>query len=204
MKLPQQLCKLLEEGETSKVLSLQSKVKAAYPNYLDAVQEFCGSLEKDSKQYKRYMDQLQVQVLPVTLVNPSSDIARMTWALLDSKADTHLLSRRLFTELGFRGTPIRTKLQLANGDTKVFNTHETSCIIEDLDGAYSFHLDVVRVVDRLSNLKGSIPSPTDLLPHDYLSDIQFPDLGESNVELIVGMSTPELHVFSDICQGEVT
>ena len=34
----------------------------------------------------------RLQVLPVTLVNPSSGIARKTWALLDSGADTHLLS----------------------------------------------------------------------------------------------------------------
>ena len=61
-KLLQQLRKLLEEeGEAPEILSLQSKVKAAYRKYLDAVQEFCGSLERDSEQYKRYMDQLQVR-----------------------------------------------------------------------------------------------------------------------------------------------
>ena len=144
----------------------------------------------------------RLQVLPVTLVNPSLGVAGKTWALLDSGADTHLLSRRLFTELDLFGTPIRTKLQLANGDTKVFNTHETSCIIEDPDGAHSFHLDVVQVVDRLPNLKGSIPSSTDLLCHDHLSDIQFPDIGDGDVELIIGTGSPELHVFSEIRQGD--
>ena len=146
----------------------------------------------------------RLQVLPVTLVNPFSSATKKIWALLDSGADTHLLSRRLFTELDLSGTPIRTKLQLANGDTKAFNTHETSCIVKDTDGTHSFHLDVVRVVDRLPNLKGSIPSSTDLLCHDHLSDIQLPDIGGGDVELIIGTGTPELHVFSEVRQGDDT
>ena len=92
----------------------------------------------------------------------------------------YLLSRRLYTELDLSGAPIRTKLQLANGETKAFNTHETSCIIEDTDGTHSFRLDAVRVVDRLPNLKSSIPSSTDLSRHDHLCDIQISDIGESD------------------------
>ena len=146
----------------------------------------------------------RLQVLPVTLVNPFSSATEKIWALLDSGADTHLLSRRLFSELDLSGTLIRTKLQLANGDTKAFNTHEISCIVEDTDGTHSFHLDVVRVVDRLPNLKGSIPSSTDLLCHDHLSDIQLPDIGGGDVELIIGTGTPELHVFSEVRQEDDT
>ena len=61
-KLLQHLRKLLvEKGEASEVLGLQSRVKEAHRKCLDAVQEFCGSLDRDSEQYKRYMDQLQVR-----------------------------------------------------------------------------------------------------------------------------------------------
>ena len=61
-KLLQQFRKLLvEEGEASEILGLESRVKEAHRKCLDAVQEFCGSLDRDSEQYKRYMDQLQVR-----------------------------------------------------------------------------------------------------------------------------------------------
>ena len=61
-KLLQQLRELLvEEGEAFEVLGLQSRVKEAYRKCFDAVQKFCGSLDRDSKQHKRYIGQLQVR-----------------------------------------------------------------------------------------------------------------------------------------------
>ena len=145
-----------------------------------------------------------LQVLPVFVVNPTTGKNRKTWALLDTGADTHLLTHHLFSELDLCGTPIHSRLQLANGDIKTFDTEETSCMITDIDGNVSFHLEEVNVVDRLPNLGGSIPSSDNLLRHEHLADVHIPDIDENEVELIIGTGSPELHVFSEVRRGDAT
>ena len=75
-----------------------------------------------------------LQVLLVSIVNPSTGIAKNSWALLDTGVDTHLLSCCLYSELGFEGKPVWSRLQLPNGDLKTFHTHKTSCVVQDVDG----------------------------------------------------------------------
>ena len=146
----------------------------------------------------------RLQVLPVLVVNPTTGKNRKTWALLDTGADTHLLTHHLFSELDLCGTPIHSRLQLANGDIKTFDAEETSCMITDIDGNVSFHLEEVNVVDRLPNLGGSIPSSDNLLCHEHLADVHIPDIDENEVELIIGTGSPELHVFSEVRRGDAT
>ena len=146
----------------------------------------------------------RLQVLPVFVVNPTTGKNQKTWALLDTGADTHLLTHNLFSELDLCGTPIHSRLQLANGDIKTFDTEETSCMITDIDGNVSFHLEEVNVVDRLPNLGGSIPSSDNLLRHEHLADVHIPDIDENEVELIIGTGSPELHVFSEVRRGDAT
>ena len=53
----------------------------------------------------------RLQVLPVCIINPANGKGQEIFALLDSGADTHLLSRRVYTELGLQGKPVRSRLQ---------------------------------------------------------------------------------------------
>ena len=143
----------------------------------------------------------RLQVLPVSIVNPSTGVARNPWALLDTGADTHLLSRRLYSELGFEGKSVWSKLQLANGDLKTFHTHETSCVVQEVNGNRSFQLEGVQIVDQLPDLSCSIPTTSDALRHEHLAGLEFPNIAGDEVELLIGTGTPELHVFSDVGRG---
>ena len=144
----------------------------------------------------------RLQVLPVLVVNPSTGAGKECWALLDTGADTHLLSRSLYSELGLEGQPVLSSLQLANGDLKTFHTYETCCVLQDVNRNCSFHLDGVRVVEKLPDLSGSIPSTTDALRYEHLAGIEISDISGDKVELLIGTGTPELHVFLEVRRGD--
>ena len=58
------------------------------------------------------------------------------------------------------------------------------------------------MVLRLPDLSGSIPSTEDVGRNPHLADIKLPVVAEaSKAQLIVGMSSPNLHVFSEINQN---
>ena len=143
----------------------------------------------------------RLQVLPVSIVNPSTGASRNCWALLDTGSDTHFLTHRLYSELGLDGQPIQSRLQLADGGLKTSQTFESTCVIQDIVGNHSFQLESVRVVDRLPDLSGSIPSTSDALRHEHLSGIELPVIEGNRVELLIGTGAPELHVFSEVRQG---
>ena len=143
----------------------------------------------------------RLQVLPVSIVNPSTGVAKNSWALLDTGANTHLLSRRLYSELGLEGQPVWSRLQLANGDLKIFYTHETDCVVQKVNGNCSFQLEGVRIVDQLPDLSGSIPTTSDALRHEHLAGLEFPNITGDKVELLISTGTPELHIFSNVRRG---
>ena len=143
----------------------------------------------------------KLQVLAVSLKNPLTGLKKNIWALLDSGADAHLLTEKLYLELGLEGRPILSKLQLADGGLKTLKTFETDCVVQDVDGNQSFHLNDVCVTEHLPDISGSIPSAADVTHYDYLTGIEIPSIDEKEIELIIGMKTPELHIFSEVRHG---
>ena len=143
----------------------------------------------------------KLQVLAVSLKNPLTGLKKNIWALLDSGADAHLLTEKLYLELGLEGRPILSKLQLADGGLKTLKTFETDCVVQDVDGNQSFHLNDVCVTEHLPDISGSIPSAADVTHYDYLTGIEIPSIDEKEIELIIGMKAPELHIFSEVRHG---
>ena len=122
----------------------------------------------------------------MALNNPSTGANTKTWALLDTGADTHLLTRDLFDELGLKGQPVHSKLQLADGDVKTFRSLETRCVVHDCNGDNPFVLEEVRVIDELPDLTGSIPTISDVLCNEHLFGLEMPVIDKGKVELLIG------------------
>ena len=96
----------------------------------------------------------KLQVLAVTLKNPLTDFKKTTWALLDSGADAHLLTKKLHLKLGLEGRPILSSLQLADGVFRTLKTFEADCIVQDVECKHSFPLDDVCVTEHLPDING--------------------------------------------------
>ena len=91
-------------------------------------------------------------MLPVCVTNKENGSNTDVLALLDSGADTHLLSQRLYTQLGLYGNPIKSNLQLAEGSVKMLGTFETKCLVRGVIEKTHFTLEEVRYLDRSSDM----------------------------------------------------
>ena len=143
----------------------------------------------------------RLQVLPVRVTNEENGSSIDALALLDSGADTHLLSQRLYTQLGLNGNPIKSNLQLANGSVKMLDTFETKCLVRGVKESAHFTLEEVRIVDRLPDMCGSMPASNDLTDNEHLFNVDIPIIDADRIDLLIGMGSPELHIFSEVRQG---
>ena len=143
----------------------------------------------------------RLQVIPVCVINNITGDCKDTLALLDSGADCHLMCKGLSSELGLTGKPLQTKIQLADGRVEDLNTLSAECSVRGIFEKKVFTLEDVRVVSRLPDLSSSIPSQRDIDQNPHLDGIKIPTIqGARNVELIIGIDSPLLHVFSEIRQ----
>ena len=135
----------------------------------------------------------RLKVLPVRVTNMRSGLGRDVLALLDDGSDTHLISKSLYDELSLVGTPIRSHLCMANGEHRTSDTFETQIEIRGLNETASFTLKGVQVVDRLSDLRSSIPSASDFENYPHLSDVDIPLIDRTTVDLLIGLNYRILH-----------
>ena len=140
----------------------------------------------------------RLQVLPVCVTNLTSGKDRNILALLDSGADTHLLTKEVYIDLDLNGKPIESNLQLADGAVKKLSSFETTCSVRAVNEESSFILDEIRIVETMPDLSQNIPSPIDVERNRHLQDIMIPIIDAEQIDLIIGMDAPGLHVFSEV------
>ena len=143
----------------------------------------------------------QLQVLPVCVINMVTGKTKQVWALLDSGADTHLMTRRLYSELNLAGKPLKSKLQLADGTIKTLDTFETKLSVRGVREESTFVLEDIRVMERLPDLVGHASAKTDLGDYQHLADVEIPEIDSDGIDLLISMDSPNLHVFSEVRQG---
>ena len=111
------------------------------------------------------------------------------------------MCKGLSSELGLTGKPLEAKIQLADERVEDLNTLSAECSVRGILEEEVFMLENVRVVPRLPDLSTSIPSQKDIDQNPHLDGIKIPTIqGARNVELIIGIDSPSLHVFSEIRQ----
>ena len=143
----------------------------------------------------------RLQVLPVCITNLTTGKGRNILALLDSGADTHLLTKEVFVDLDLNGKPIESNLQLADGAVKKLSSFETTCSVRGVNKESSFILGEIRIVETMPDLSQSIPSPIDVERNRHLQDIMIPIIDAEQIDLIIDMDAPGLHVFSEVRKG---
>ena len=80
-------------------------------------------------------------------------------------------------------------------------TFEAYCNVQDVECEHSFPLHDACVTEHLPDISGSIPFAAEISQYDYLTGIDIPSIENNEIELIIGMRTPELHIFSEIRHG---
>ena len=143
----------------------------------------------------------RLQVIPVCVINQITGACKDTLALLDSGAVCHLMAKDLYTSLGLSGTSTVSEIQLANGVVEKYDSSLVECAIRGISEEETFRLEEVRVVPQMPDLSGSIPSQQDILSNPHLTGLEIPIVANNKtVQLIIGINSPALHVFSEIRQ----
>ena len=97
--------------------------------------------------------------------------------------------------------PLQAKIQLADGLVEDLNTLSAEYSVRGILEVEVFTLENVRVVPRLRDLSSSIPLQKNICQNPHLDGIKIPTIqGARNVELIIGIDSPSLHVFLEIRQ----
>ena len=124
-------------------------------------------------------------------------------ALLDDGSVLNLCSRKMADKLGLKGVQVTTNLETADG---VITPLQTECVSLKISGFRRnevFVLKEVLVMDKLPDLKSNILRSNDLSSYPHLNglEVEFPDLEDNDVHLVIGIGQQELHEFSKIKKG---
>ena len=120
----------------------------------------------------------RLQVLPVCIINNVSGVCKETLALLDSKADSHLISRDLYNELDLDGRRACFEMQLANGRVEKFDTYLVECAIRGKAENDTFSLENVGFINQLPDLSESILPQADITKNSHLAVWKYWTWGE--------------------------
>ena len=129
------------------------------------------------------------------------ECVKRRFCLLDSGADCHLIDKGLYSDLDLSGRPMRLELQMANGELEKLDNFSVEFGVRGLNERKVFTLENARVVPRLPDFSGNIPSAQDIARNSHLAGIEMLMVsGVAKVQVIVGIDCPSLHVFSEIRQ----
>ena len=141
----------------------------------------------------RVRSRTRLKVLPVRVTNMQTRTYQDVFALLDCGSDTHLVSKDLYDALALNGKPVCSRLCMADGNTRISDTYETSFEVRGINETESFVLTDVHVVNKLSDLRTSMPKEIDFEHYPHLSDIDMPIIERDKVDLLIGLNYRLLH-----------
>ena len=123
-----------------------------------------------------------------------------TYALLDDGSDVSLCNIDLVKQLGITGVPTRFSLTTVNDGTRLKTGEEVILIVSDLKGQ-EVDITCAWTVDKLPISRRSIPTASDVARWSHLDGIEFPELSNETVGIIIGSDVPEAHWVLDQCHG---
>ena len=87
------------------------------------------------------------------------------------------------------------------GAIKKLSSFETTCSVRGVNEESSFILDEIRIVEAMPDLNQSIPFLIDVERNRHLQDIMISTIYAEQIDLIIGMDAPGLHIFSEVRKG---
>jgi hypothetical protein len=144
---------------------------------------------------------VRLRIVPVKVRGQNSTQEIETYALLDSGSDVSICESNLAKQLGITGTPTTFSLTTINEGTKRNRGEEIRLVVSNLNGEESVDISRAWTVNKLPVSKRCIPTTQDVSRWSHLEGIEFPELKNQNVTLIIGSDVPEAHWALDQRRG---
>jgi hypothetical protein len=144
---------------------------------------------------------VHLRIVPVKVCGQNSTQEIETYALLDSGSDVSICESNLAKQLGITGTPTTFTLTTINEGMKRNQGEEIRLVVSNLNGDESVDISHAWTVNKLPVSKRCIPTTQDVSRWSHIHGIEFPELKNQNVTLIIGSDVPEAHWALDQCRG---
>ena len=144
---------------------------------------------------------VRLRVIPVKVRGIDRTQEIETYALFDDGSDVSLCNIDLVKQLGITGVPTRFSLTTVNDGTRQKIGEEVRLIVSDLKGQEEIDITRAWTVDKLPISRRSIPTASDVARWSHLDGIEFPELSNETVGIIIGSDVPEAHWVLDQRRG---
>ncbi|XP_077969292.1 uncharacterized protein LOC144423012 [Styela clava] len=143
---------------------------------------------------------VRLKVLPVTVRGKAIGGREIsTYALLDPGSTVSLCTSGLMRELGISRVKTNFSVQTVTGH-KIQEGFEVA--LTATGAGNSLVLDRVLTVERLPNLKSSIPSVRDTELYSHFSHVDISDNTDREVKLLIGSNVPDAHDVLEVKRGK--
>ncbi|XP_060567693.1 uncharacterized protein LOC132726393 [Ruditapes philippinarum] len=142
-------------------------------------------------------------VVPV-IVRGENGIQCHTYALLDDGADKTLCDERLLQKLNVDCKPITFQISTVNSSSSTSYGHEADLTVMAVNGTGSEEVSLRKVwsVKKLPISAKSAAMHLDYKTFPYLSDIEIPQIPNTDVMLLIGTDFPAAHIPLEVRSGD--
>ena len=136
--------------------------------------------------------------MPIIPVNVYTARGRKrVYALLDTGSEETLISKQLYSELGFKGVPVEVLLITADGKRSMISSLDTSLSIGPVDNSHiRFEINNALVLNDMPSIDKNFPTSENLNcfenAYDLIKNGKFPILSDKNLHVIVGIREASL------------
>ena len=156
------------------------------------------SLQSSSGHPARNRNNVYLCVVPVDVKYKNKSVR--TYAFLDQGSTRSFCDKKLFDVLGASGTEDELMLQTLT-DSKTHRGFTVSFTISALKSDEEYALSDVFCIPSIPVTPNLIPAKTDLDKLTDLRDIEFPQVKNATVTLLIGADCPEMFCVSEMRKG---
>lgn len=149
---------------------------------------------------QRESTKVMLRVIPVK-VKGQGNIEVETYALLDDGSDVSICECNLIKTLGLPRTQKTFSIKTVNGQSNI-SGYEAQLNVSAIDGDECIEIPHVWAVPNLPIQNQGMPTKSDLSKWSHLKGIEFPQLDDKRITLLIGSDVPEAHWIIDQRRGK--
>ena len=146
---------------------------------------------------------IALPIVPVMVSSDEQDIVVSTYALLDSGSTNSFCSAQLADQLHVTGKKSLLSITTLDKADSLLEMQSVTLQVTGINTGVNVTLPVVYVRPQICVNGLDAVRSTDLTQWSHLNDITFPDVGLSQVSLLIGQDVPEALIPLEVSKGNV-
>ena len=144
---------------------------------------------------------VRLMVTPVQVYSNDQTDFVDTYSFLDGGSNISLCTTNLMQRLKLRGAEVTTKIEGVTG-SKHHQGFVVAMKLKGLQETELISLPSVLAVKELPNFKESIPTNKVVSKYNHLTGLNFPEMPQRKVEILIGADVWQAHVIHESIEGE--